>query len=77
LQDNESVRAALNLANLSLVRGTAVTCVIQANNAVEAFKADPRLAELKQRLAAIDADALTPRQALDLLYELVSVAKDL
>jgi DNA mismatch repair protein MutS len=39
--------------------------------------AEPDLGELKQRLAAVDVDALTPRQALDLVYELVSVAKGL
>jgi DNA mismatch repair protein MutS len=39
--------------------------------------ADPGLEELKQRLATVDVDALTPRQALDLLYELASVARRL
>jgi DNA mismatch repair protein MutS len=37
---------------------------------------DPSLAELKKRLAAIDTDALSPRAALDLVDELVRLARD-
>jgi DNA mismatch repair protein MutS len=39
--------------------------------------ADQRLIELKKRLAALEADTLSPREALDLLYALARQAKDL
>ncbi len=38
--------------------------------------ADPAHDPLRERLAAIDLDALTPRQALALLYELKDLARD-
>jgi DNA mismatch repair protein MutS len=37
--------------------------------------ADPRLRELAERLAAVDTDGLTPREALDLLAVLVAAGK--
>jgi DNA mismatch repair protein MutS len=41
----------------------------------EAAPTDPRLLALAERLAAVDADELSPRQALDLLAELSSDAR--
>jgi len=38
---------------------------------------DDRLVELKKRLAALEADALSPREALDLLYALVRQAREM
>ena len=38
--------------------------------------ADPRATALAERLAAIDPDALSPREALDALYQLKSLLKD-
>ena len=40
----------------------------------EAVPAEPD--RLRQRLEALDADSLSPREALDLLYELVRLARD-
>jgi DNA mismatch repair protein MutS len=37
---------------------------------------DPAAAALKEKLAALDVDALSPRDALGLLYELVATARD-
>jgi DNA mismatch repair protein MutS len=38
-------------------------------------KPDASLAALRERLAAVDADALSPREALELVYELREIAK--
>jgi len=38
-------------------------------------KTTPEQLRVLERLAALDADALTPRAALELLYELVATAK--
>jgi DNA mismatch repair protein MutS len=39
--------------------------------------AEAELERLKARIAALDADSLSPREALDLLYELVAEARRL
>jgi DNA mismatch repair protein MutS len=36
---------------------------------------DRALAKLRERLAAVDVDALSPREALELLYELAREAR--
>jgi DNA mismatch repair protein MutS len=41
------------------------------------FDRDPRADALVARLGALDADALSPRDALELLYELAATARGL
>ena len=38
--------------------------------------ADPRVTALAERVAALDPDALSPREALEALYQLRSLLKD-
>jgi DNA mismatch repair protein MutS len=46
-----------------------------AGDAPQVAPADASLAALRQRLAALDADTLSPREALELIYELKEIGK--
>ena len=62
-------------AHAGLGEFTAGRAALRRSAAAEA-PADPRAGDLLRRLAALDPDTLTPRAALELLYDLHRQARD-
>ncbi|KDC12309.1 hypothetical protein AZ19_1718 [Bordetella bronchiseptica E012] len=64
------IAAAMNASGYSAIVAAALDADVQSQAMTEQAEDAAALAQLRDQLAAIDPDSLTPREALDALYRL-------